>query len=95
MPKIEIENVAQPGSTYRVDAGKFAEMQRVVRLVTPSAQPGETPKVLIAEALPHLDPGLFPEGATAGWWFKAVQLDMEAKGTLRRAEKPPVRLWLA
>jgi hypothetical protein len=94
MTKIEIENVGQPGATYRVDADKFHEMQRVTHLICPKAPPGETPKALIAAALPHLDPTLFPEGATAGWWFKAVQLDMEAKGSMARAGKPPVRLWL-
>ena len=32
-------------------------------------------------------------GGTAGWWVKAVQLDLEAKGIIRRAPKSPVRLY--
>ena len=42
--------------------------------------------------LPQLSGELFPEGATVGWWLKAVQLDLEAKGVLARSIKP-VRLF--
>lgn len=93
MTKVEIENVLQPGKTYRVDAAKFAETRRVVMAVLPDGPPGLTPKELVAQVRPHLDPQLFPGGEKAGWWVKAVQLDLEAKGRIARAEKPPVRLW--
>ncbi|KQW44374.1 MULTISPECIES: hypothetical protein [unclassified Ensifer] len=53
----------------------------------------------IAEAkqklLPLLPDDLFPGGAKAGWWLKAVQLDLEAKGVLRRENTKPLRLRLA
>jgi hypothetical protein len=29
----------------------------------------------------------------AGWWAKAVQLDLEAKGVLKRMKGSPVRLY--
>ena len=90
--KIEIENVTQPGKTYRVDAAKFAAMKSAVLAVVPDAPPGMTPAEVIAAVRPLLPQDLFPGGATAGWWVKAVQLDQEAKGTLRRAPRPPVRL---
>lgn len=93
MTKIEIENVLQPGSTYRVDAAKFTEMRRAVLASLPDAPPGLTPKALTAAVLPILDQGLFPNGEKAGWWIKAVQLDLEAKGLIARAAKPPVHLW--
>jgi hypothetical protein len=35
--------------------------------------------------LPRLPDFLFPQGKTAGWWLKAVQLDLEAKGVVKRA----------
>lgn len=41
---------------------------------------------------PLLPQDLFPGGDTAGWWVKAVQLDLEAKAILKRAPKSPVRL---
>ena len=93
MPQIEIENVGQPGKTYRVDAEKFAEMRRAVLAVLPDAPPGLTPAALIEAVKPLLDQTLFPGGETAGWWVKAVQLDLEAKTVIARVAKSPVRLW--
>ena len=40
----------------------------------------------------HLPESLFPGGATSGWWMKAVQLDLEAKGIVRRTKTSPLRL---
>ena len=93
MAIVEIENVGQPGKTYRVDAAKFTEMRRAVLAVLPEAAPGMTPEALIEAVKPLLDPSLFPGGATAGWWVKSVQLDLEAKKIITRAPKAPVRLW--
>lgn len=81
-----------PGKTYRVDAVKFAAMKAAVLDVLPAAPPGMTPAELIAAVRPGLPQDLFPGGDTAGWWVKAVQLDLEAKAILKRAPKPPVRL---
>ena len=90
--KIEVQNVGQPGKTYRVDAAKFAEMRKAVLAATPSEAPGLTPAQIIEAVKPHLSETLFPGGETAGWWVKCVQLDLEAKGLLKRAPKAPVRL---
>jgi hypothetical protein len=90
--KIEVENVGQPGKTYRVDAAKYAEMRKAVLAVTPTEPPGITPAQIIEAVKPHLSEPLFPGGETAGWWVKCVQLDLEAKGILKRAPKAPVRL---
>jgi len=93
MDKIEVENIGQPGKTYRVDAAKYAEMRDAVLAVTPTEAPGLTPAQIIEAVKPHLSPALFPGGETAGWWVKCVQLDLEAKGVLKRAPKAPVRLY--
>lgn len=90
--RIEIENVLQPGKTYRVDAEKFAAMRDAVLAVLPGEQPGLTPAELQARVLGHLPEALFPGGDKAGWWMKAVQLDLEAKRLIARAPKAPVRL---
>lgn len=89
---IEIENVIQPGKTYRVDAAKFAAMRDAVLAVLPAQAPGMTVTELKAAALPHLPDKLFPGGDKAGWWLKAVQLDQEAKGAIARGPGSPVRL---
>jgi hypothetical protein len=90
--KIDVENAGQPGKTYKVDAAKYAEMRKAVLAVTPDQAPGLTPAQIIQAVKPHLSDALFPGGETAGWWVKCVQLDLEAKGILKRAPKAPVRL---
>lgn len=91
--RIEVQNVGQPGKTYRVDAAKYADMRAAMEKVLPSEPPGLTPAQIIEAVKPHLSATLFPGGETAGWWVKCVQLDLEAKGLLIRAAKSPVRLW--
>lgn len=90
--KITIENLIQPGKTYRVDAAKFDDMKRAVLAVLPATPPGVTVAELRSAILPRLSQDLFPNGAKAGWWLKAVQLDQEAKKVIARAKGPPVRL---
>jgi hypothetical protein len=93
MTQIDIENVGQPGKTYRVDAVKFAAMKRAVLAILPKSAPGLTPAEVIEAVKPLLDQTLFPGGDTAGWWVKSVQLDIEAKNVITRGPKAPVRLW--
>lgn len=90
---IEVLNIGQPGKTYRADATKYAEMRAAMEKVLPAEPPGMLVADLIAQVKPHLSETLFPGGETAGWWVKCVQLDLEAKGLLKRAPKSPVRLW--
>ena len=56
----------------------------------------KVPGITIAEAparvKAHLPEALFPGGEKAGWWFKAAQLDLEAKGIIRRENAKPLRL---
>ena len=91
--KIEVENVGQPGKTYRVDAVKYAAMRKAVLDVLPAAAPGLAVADLITAVKPVLPADLFPGGEKAGWWVKCVQLDLEAKRVIARADKPPVRLF--
>lgn len=92
MAKLQIENVLQPGKTYTVDADKFAAMRRAYLAHVPKSGAGATPAEIQKALLPSLPQDLFPAGATAGWWAKAVQLDLEAKGVIRRGPTAPVRL---
>ncbi len=90
--KVKIENVLQPGKTYNVDAAKFEAMKTAILKVLPNGPPGMTPAELISRVIPLLAQDLFPGGDKAGWWVKAVQLDLEAKKAIARAATPPVRL---
>lgn len=91
--KIEIENVNKPGSIERVDRAKYLAMREALLAVLPSQPPGLTPAEAKEALLPRLPDDLFPGGKTAGWWLKAVQLDLEAKGAIKRAPRKPVHLY--
>ena len=93
--KIEIENVNTPGRVERVDRAKYEAMKRALLSVLTKTSPGLTVAEAKAELLPLLPQGLFPEGAKAGWWLKAAQLDLEAKGVIQRENTKPLRLRLA
>lgn len=91
--KIEIENIISPGRTERVNRAKYEAMRAALLSVLPNEAPGlKVPEAKDA-LLPLLPEALFPRGGTAGWWLKAVQLDLEAKGVIKRAAVKPVHLY--
>ncbi|MAM61884.1 hypothetical protein [Maritimibacter sp. UBA3975] len=91
--KVEVRNINSPDHITRVDRVKYEDMKQALMQVLPSEAPG----IKVAEAQdalkPLLDQALFPGGAKSGWWLKCVQLDLEFKGEIKRADKPPVRLY--
>lgn len=90
--KTEISNVIRPGSRYRVDTAKYEAMRDAVLAVLPAGAPGLTVAQLHEAVLAHLPQDLYPGGAKSGWWTKAVQLDLEARGVIRRERVTPLRL---
>jgi hypothetical protein len=92
--KIEIENINTPGRTERVNRAKYMAMRDALLAVLPSEAPGLTVADAKEALLPCLPDDLFPQGKTAGWWLKAVQLDLEAKGVIKRAPRKPVQLYM-
>jgi hypothetical protein len=92
MAKVEIENVNHPGKVGRVDQAMYEAMKRAMMNVLPGHSPGMT-VAGVQDAVPaHLPEALYPGGAKAGWWMKAVQLDLEAKGLVVREKTKPLRL---
>ncbi|MAP94872.1 MAG: hypothetical protein CMK07_07975 [Ponticaulis sp.] len=93
--KIEVETINKPGYSERVDRVKYEAMRECFLAVLPSEPPGLTPKDAKQAMMDQgiLPQDIWPGGDKAGWWIKCVQLDLEAKGVIKRAEKPPVRLW--
>ncbi|WP_245197083.1 MULTISPECIES: DUF6958 family protein [Labrys] len=90
--RIAIQNVISPGHVVRVDRAKYEAMKAALLAVLPDISPGLTVAEAKQHLLPLLSQDLFPGGAKAGWWLKAVQLDLEAKGTVVRAATKPLRL---
>ena len=89
--RVRIENVNHPGSSTTVDAGLYTAMREALLDVLPDAAPGLTEAQLRQAVLPKLPEALFPGGDRAGWWAKAVQLDLEAKGLIDRERTRPLR----
>jgi Family of unknown function (DUF6958) len=90
--RVELENVNHPGHLRPVDAEMYYAMVEAFRKVLPKTSPGLTVAQIQERVLAHLPNELFPQGAKSGWWSKAVQLDLEAKGTLARDNSKPLRL---
>lgn len=88
---ITVENVNVPGRTSRVNAAKYQAMKQAMLQVLPREAPGLTQNEIREAVIAHLPDDLYPGGATAGWWAKTVQLDLEAKGTVVREPTKPLR----
>jgi hypothetical protein len=90
--KIEVLNAVSPGHVRSVDADKYEATRAAYLAVLTSNAPGMTPAEIKAALTPKLPEDIFPGGATAGWWAKCVQLDLEARGVIVRAPGSPARL---
>ncbi|URK86774.1 hypothetical protein LP421_21685 [Rhizobium sp. RCAM05350] len=91
--KITIESVTSPHHVQRVDRKKYTAMRHSLLGVLPAGAPGITIADAKAKLLQHLPEDLFPGGDKAGWWLKAVQLDLEAKRVIGRTADKPLRLF--
>ncbi len=89
--RVRIENVNHPGKTTPVDGGKYRAMREALLVVLPASKPGLTEQAMRDALIPILPQDLFPGGERAGWWAKAVQLDLEAKGEVVRELARPLR----
>ena len=78
----------------RVDATKYAAMERVLLRVMPKKPPGMTESAMRAAVAKAAPKTIFPK-TTHGWWAKCVQLDLEARGRLRREKTTPARWYLS
>lgn len=90
--KIEIRNAVSPGHVQRVDRVKYEAMRKALMSVLPKKSPGISVAEAKQQLLPLLPDNCFPGGAKAGWWLKAVQLDLEANNIIHRENTKPLRL---
>lgn len=90
--RVMLENINHPGSARSADAKMYQAMKHAFLKVLPGKSPGLTVAEVEERVLPHLPQDLYPDGAKAGWWTKAVQLDLEAKRIIAREKTTPLRL---
>ena len=88
--RVVLENVNHPGTTTTADGGMYHAMRDALLRVLPAQPPGLTQSERVGAVVPHLPGDLFRGGAKAGWWSKAVRLDLEAKGVIAREPGKPL-----
>ena len=90
--KIEVQNLNHPDLVKLVEADMYEAMKRAYLSVVPASAPGLTLDEIRARLPSLLPQELYPGGARANWWAKTVQLDLEAKGLVKRDKSVPLRL---
>lgn len=89
--QVQVENINTPGQLTNVNVDKYQAMKAAFLKTLPKSQPGITQKDILTLIKPLLPNDLFPQGKTSGWWSKTVQLDLEAKGLVKRENCKPLR----
>lgn len=89
--RVVVENVNVPGYKTSVDATKYHAMRETLLKVLPRAAPGLTQAEMFDATERAAPQDVFPGGEKAGWWTKCVQLDLEAKGLVKRSAGKPLR----
>jgi hypothetical protein len=90
---IQVENINVPGRTSNVNAEKYEAMRDALMQALPGQMPGLTQAEMLQAVLPFLPETLFPNGEKSGWWVKTVQLDLEAKGVVKRDTSGKLNRW--
>lgn len=90
--RIAVENINHPGKAKPVDRTMYRAVRQAYLKVLPGKSPGLTLAEISERLAGQLPQDLFPGGAKAGWWAKTVQLDLEAKGLVKREKTSPIRL---
>lgn len=88
-----VENINHPGKTTRVNAEKYAAMKEALLNALPEEKPGLTQAEMGEAVLPYLSENLWPGGEKSMWWVKTVQLDLEAKGVIKRDTRSKPMRW--
>ncbi len=86
-----VENINTPGKSTNVNAVKYEAMKIAFLKILPDSAPGLTQAEIREKVREYLSEDIFPKGATSGWWAKTVQLDLEAKGVVKRENCKPLR----
>jgi hypothetical protein len=91
LERVALESIVHPGRTKDVDARMYFAMRDALLEILPAQAPGLTREEILEAVPARLPEELYPGGAKAGWWSKAVQLDLEAKSLIVRESSRPLR----
>lgn len=90
--RVEVRTPNVPAYRGRVERTRYDAVRAVLVKVVPRKGPGLTQAEMMTAVKARLPQDLFPGGAKSEWWTKCVQLDLEARGVMRRdASAKPLR----
>ena len=88
---IEVFNINKPGQSSFVRKDKYEEVKRVLKALMPDTSPGLTQDEMAMLVVENVSGTVFEDRNKAGWWMKAVQLDLEARQVMIREKSSPLR----
>jgi hypothetical protein len=94
--QVKVTSVNVRTYSRALNADKYEAAKTALLKILPRKAPGYSQREMFEAAKARLPNDLFPGGAKADWWLKSVQLDLEAKGLVKRDPKAkPLRWWRA
>jgi hypothetical protein len=91
---INTPGINTPGKTTQLNTVKYHAVRDAMLRILAKDAPSLTFAEIKFAALTHLPENMFPGGDKLDCWQKAVQLDFEAKGVIKRATTNPLRFSL-
>lgn len=90
--KVEVGAFHSPKYRANVDAQTYNAMKAALMAALPSKAPGLTQSEMFAAVRPKVSKALFP-GTNHMGWVKCVQLDLEARGGMKREDGAKPMRW--
>lgn len=87
----EVRTPNVPSYRGHVDRERYQAMKKALLAALPRKAPGLTQSRMLDAVWPAVPRALFPTAGQAMWWVKCVQLDLEARGAVRRLPTVPLQ----
>jgi hypothetical protein len=81
---MKTRNVNKGSGGFAVTPEKYGPIRQAILASVPAGEPGVTFRELVASVAAHVPRDLFPKKGSVSWYTKVVQLDLEARGELKR-----------
>ncbi len=91
--KVTVGSVNVAKYSRALDGEKYAAMKNALLKVLPHFPQGLTQSEMRAAVAPLVAKVRFPDQGKIDWWAKAVQLDLEKSGEVKRDAKAKPQKW--
>jgi len=81
---VKTRNVNKGSGGFAVTPEKYEPIRQAILASVPAREPGVTFRELVASVAAQVPRALFPKKGSLSWYTKVVQLDLEARGQLKR-----------